>query len=169
MVDQVHGSAVAVATGPGHLGEADAVFTTSADLPIAVFTADCVAVVMESETAVGVAHAGWRGAAAGVVRALRDEFELGGHSIDRVLIGPHIRSCCFEVGDEVSERFPGHQSTTSWGTTSVDLSSHIRSELEGLDTVDFGACTFHEPSWFSHRRNEDRKRLAAVVMRPTRG
>jgi copper oxidase (laccase) domain-containing protein len=70
VADQVHGRVVVRAETPVNHGEADALFTTRTDLPLAVFTADCLGVALISEGAVGVAHSGWRGVAAGVVPAL---------------------------------------------------------------------------------------------------
>lgn len=163
-VSQVHGADVVEVTAPGQRGSADALFTTVADLPLAIFTADCAGVVIEAETAVGIAHAGWRGAAAGVIASLRRRFDEGGHIVRRAVIGPHIRACCFEVGPEVAAHFPEHQSTTSWGTLSVDLAGALEQQLDGIEVVDFGGCTHHEDGWFSHRRDGDPRRLAALVI-----
>ena len=165
VVDQVHGSDVIDAAEPGNHGRADGLFTTQLDLPLAVFTADCVGVVLMAGDAIGVAHAGWRGAEAGVVTALRERFESSGRDVRRAVIGPHIRSCCFEVGSEVAERFPRHVAETSWGSISVDLAGVIGEQLSGVEVEDFGACTHHEDGWFSHRRNSDPRRLATVAVR----
>ena len=81
------------------------------------------------------------------------------------IIGPHIRSCCFEVGPDVLERFPEFGAMTSWGTPSVDLSAVIVSQLEGVPVTDIGACTYHQPGWFSHRRDADPRRMASLVVR----
>ncbi len=163
-VSQVHGADVVEVSAPGAHGPADGLFTTAVDLPLAVFTADCAGVVIEADDAVGIAHAGWRGTAGGVVASLRRRFDEGGHVVRRAVIGPHIRACCFEVGAEVAERFPGHRTTTTWGTTSVDLAGALREQLDGIDVVDFGACTHHEDGWFSHRRDGDPRRLVALVI-----
>lgn len=162
LVRQVHGCDVTYVDSPGDKGDADAMWTTAPGLPIAVFTADCFGVVMEAEDAVGVAHAGWRGTASGVVGALRAAMESAGHSPIRAAVGPGIGPCCFEVGPEVAERFPGLDGTTSWGTTSVDLLGALRLQLEGLDVWSVDGCTLHEDRWFSHRRDETPRRLASV-------
>ncbi|HSO50598.1 MAG TPA: polyphenol oxidase family protein, partial [Acidimicrobiia bacterium] len=117
---QVHGNPVVRATSPGELGEADGLWTDLPDLPLAVFTADCFGVVLISRDAVGVAHAGWRGAAERVVTALRAEMESEGHVPTAAAIGPGIGPCCFEVGPEVAERFPDEVTETTWGALSVD-------------------------------------------------
>lgn len=169
VVDQVHGPVVVDVGEPGNHGPADGLYTEVPDLPLAVFTADCVGVVVLAEDAIGVAHAGWRGAADGVVTALRSRFEAAGRQVRRAVIGPHIRSCCFEVGPEVAKRFPDHVAETSWGTTSVELAGVIRTQLAGIDVEDFTACTHHEGSWFSHRRDSDPRRLATLAVRRSDG
>ncbi len=162
-VRQVHGNAVIDARAPGELGEADAVWTDQPGLPLAVFTADCFGVVLVADGAVGVAHAGWRGAASEVVTALREEMTRHGHPPSSAAIGPGIGPCCFEIGPEVEARFPNHLATTRWGSTSVDLASSIRRELDGLDVWLVGLCTMHDPGLFSHRRSGTLLRHATIA------
>jgi hypothetical protein len=90
--------------------EADAVFSFGSAAVLAVQTADCAAVLLADpeSRAVAAVHAGWRGAASGVirsaVRALRDH----GSEPRRLLaaIGPCIGPECYEVGADVARRFP---------------------------------------------------------------
>ena len=105
---QVHGTAclLADARPPGEVGEADALITTRPGVPLAVFTADCLAVVL-AEPARGVlavAHAGWRGTVAGilgrVVRTLIERFAVRPERL-RAAIGPSIGPCCYEVDEPV--------------------------------------------------------------------
>lgn len=161
-VRQVHGDRLVVVDRPGDAGEADAILTTAPDLPVAVFTADCVGVVVEGDGAVGVAHAGWRGARAGVVESLVGGFASIGVEPRTATIGPHIRSCCFEVGPEVADQFGDHVRKTTWGTLSVDLAAHVRSRLEGVDVADLGICTMCDEDGFSHRRDATPMRMAAI-------
>jgi len=165
-VRQVHGNRIVKVTEPGEWGEADGLWTDRAGLPLAVFTADCFGVVLTADGAVGVAHVGWRGAAAGVVTVLRAEMADQGHDPSAAAIGPGIGPCCFEVGVEVAERFPMELTSTTWGTSSVDLASSIRRELDGLEVWLAGACTVHNPGLFSHRENQTLLRMASVGWRP---
>ncbi|NND84935.1 MAG: polyphenol oxidase family protein, partial [Acidimicrobiia bacterium] len=91
---QVHGASAAIATSPGPAGAVDGLVTTEPDLPIAVRTADCAGVVLHGHGSVGVAHAGWRGAAAGIVPAVVEEMAVLGAPPLRGVIGPHIGPCC---------------------------------------------------------------------------
>lgn len=159
---QVHGSDVVRVFGPGHAGEGDALWTTERGLPVAVFTADCFGTVLIADDAVGVAHAGWRGAASGVVKKLRSEMSMSGHEPTVAAIGPGIRRCCFEVGQEVVERFPDDAATTSWDTPSVDLENAIVRQLGDIDVYVAHRCTHHEEGWFSHRATGTPHRMASV-------
>lgn len=160
---QVHGREVVRAGVSGEVGDADAVWTTERGLPVAVFTADCFGVIISAPTAVGVAHAGWRGAVAGVVEALRSEMVGSGHTPTTAAIGPGIGACCFEVGADVGEEFPADVAMTTWGTMSVDLARPILRQLDGLETWLSEECTYHDEDWFSHRRNGRRNRLATLA------
>ncbi len=159
---QVHGAHVVHATGPGSQGEADAIVVTEPGLAVAIATADCVPVIVESDGAVAVIHAGWRGAAAGVVPAALAALDAAGHRPRRAAIGPAICGACYEVGDEVSSRFPEHTATTSQGTTGVDLRSVVESQLEGLDVWSSADCTFSDDRYNSYRRDGTPQRQVAV-------
>jgi YfiH family protein len=165
-VTQVHGDAVRYTAAPGNAGEADGLWTDKPALPIAVLTADCYGVVLFADTAVGVAHAGWRGARSGVVTRVSDEMADAGHQPKQAYIGPGIGSCCFEVGPEVAEIFPGMVGVTDWGTTSVDLEAVIEDQLSRVEHSSIGVCTRHEPGWFSHRRDGTGSRMATIGWLP---
>ncbi|MFQ5966149.1 MAG: laccase domain-containing protein [Acidimicrobiia bacterium] len=161
-VTQVHGADVLEAAGPGELGPADGLFTMHAALPIAVFSADCVPVVLDGEVAVGVAHAGWRGLATGVVSTLRQAMADAGAAAVRAAVGPAIGPCCYEVGPEVLGPLAEFTATTTWGSPSVDLRSAAAAQLEGLPISHVRHCTHHEGG-FSHRRDQTAARQAAVA------
>ncbi len=85
--------------------ESDGAWTNVPGKAIAVLTADCLPVVITDTagTEIAVVHAGWRGLAAGVVRAALEKF-----SSDLTLhawLGPAIGPSAFEVGEEVRQAF----------------------------------------------------------------
>ncbi|HEU4320809.1 MAG TPA: polyphenol oxidase family protein [Acidimicrobiia bacterium] len=161
-VSQVHRSDVIEVAEPGNAGAADALWTRVSGLPLAVFTADCLGVVLIADAGVGVAHAGWRGVDAGVVARLREEMGSAGSHPVRAYVGPGIGPCCFEVGPEVAERFPGAISRTTWGTQSVDLAAALGDQLAGVTLYTMAACTMHEDAWYSHRQDGTPARLATL-------
>lgn len=163
---QVHGKQVVEVEEPGEFGDADALFTRQPGLPIAVFTADCAGVVLGATGAVGVAHAGWRGADAGVVAALATAMAEAGAVPRWAAIGPAIGPCCFEVGPEVAARFPEDGSMTTWGTVSVDLVGALERQLGNLELWRAGICTFDNSGCYSHRRDSALERMATVAWLP---
>lgn len=160
-VHQVHGTEVVRVTRPGPNGRADAMVTTVPGLAAAVFTADCLGVVLHGPGAVGVAHAGWRGLAAGVLESTAKQMQEAGARPQRAHLGPAIGPCCFEVGEEVAELFPDDLSETPGGSVSVDLVSAALRRLPGLETSVDRRCTACEGGP-SHRRDGSRSRMAAL-------
>ena len=117
---QVHGSTVAVVTGAMKgrgsddfnlaLNDTDAMVTDVPGVCLMVVVADCVPVLLADPVsrAVGVAHAGWRGTIAGISRRTEEMLykNYGCRPQDIVVgIGPSIGPCCYQVGQEVFERF----------------------------------------------------------------
>lgn len=84
----------------------DSIITNEVDLPLGIIVADCVPVLLFDPvaTALGVAHAGWRGTVGGIVRntiiAMQQQFGTQPEDL-LVGIGPSIGPCCYAVGDEV--------------------------------------------------------------------
>ena len=166
-LDQVHSADVIHAEEPGNRGQADALLVTQPGLPVMVATADCVPVVVESDGAAAVVHAGWRGAAAGVLPAALDAMRTAGHEPNRAAIGPAIGPCCYEVGEEVASEFPNHRSTTRWGTTSIDIPGYLATQLAGIDVWRSEQCTFESDDLFSWRRDHDERRQVTVAWLPS--
>lgn len=108
-VNQVHGTAVLKVPPLAADAEADGMWSDSADLILSVKAADCAPVwlVDTASQRFALLHAGWRGAVAGIAQSAVDA--LCRHGSDPaelvVAIGPHLQSCCFEVGPEVAEQF----------------------------------------------------------------
>lgn len=96
---------------PANYLSADGVITNKKKFPIAIRTADCVPVFMyaQRQECIGLIHAGWRGTQKGIVTKAIQIFqsELGAALEEiQVVIGPCIRECCYEVGDEFRDYFP---------------------------------------------------------------
>jgi len=112
-VHQIHGAEVLVhrATRPAAApADADIIVSDDGETAIAIQSADCVPLLLaDSRTgAVAAAHAGWRGTARRVaavaVHAMTTAF--GSRPADLVAaVGPSIGACCYQVGNEVRDRF----------------------------------------------------------------
>ena len=109
-VNQVHSPDVVAVTGPLEgRPKADAMVTATPGLALAILTADCQPVLFADARAgvIGAAHAGWRGAVAGVLEATLDAMEaLGARRGDiAAVIGPCISQAAYEVGPEFLDTF----------------------------------------------------------------
>jgi YfiH family protein len=162
-VSQVHGADVVDARRPGHHGDADAIFTSVPGLPVTVATADCLPVVVAGTTSIGIAHAGWRGVASGVVPALVAAMRSAGDEPQVAEIGPHIGPCCYEVGPDVIEAIRGHTGTTRTGRLSADLAAAVTRQLDGIPVVGTSVCTKDDERFASYRRNGTALRQVTVA------
>jgi hypothetical protein len=173
---QVHGKAVAVVRSPGERSgvEADAAVTAIPGAAVAVLTADCAPVALASdEGVVGVAHAGWRGLAAGVVdETVQVMRSLGAIHIQAVL-GPCIRTACYPFGaddlEEVVRQIgPEARGLDRYGDPALDVAAGVVAVLRraGVDDVaDVGTCTACSGRHWSWRARRDLARQATVVWR----
>ena len=178
---QVHGAGVFVVRDlptPGDPPpEADALITNRMDVFIAVTVADCVPVLFLDpiRRAVGVAHGGWRGLEAGVLRntveAMRREYGTEPATL-QAAIGPHIGVCCYEVGEDVAARFAGIPRALredKEGRRYLNLGRVARAELSaaGLDpeyvSISAPCTSCFVDAYFSHRAEGITGRFAAIV------
>ena len=87
--------------------ECDGFVTNEPGLPVAVFTADCIPVLLEDAAhgVVAAVHCGWRGSVQDILGAALAQMQTLGAKPEDVsaAIGPGIGACCFEVGPEVAE------------------------------------------------------------------
>lgn len=128
----------AIPVKPKLLNGADAMITALRGVALAINTADCTPVALYAPAAgiIGIAHAGWRGAAGGIVTATVEAMiRKGANPADiTAALGPHICRDCFEVGPEVASQFPAECVSVHVGSGKphVDLAKAIASELKGL-------------------------------------
>ena len=108
---QVHGSDVRNLAG-NDTPSCDGLGTDRKDVGLVVQSADCVPLLFRTAIAgpVAAVHAGWRGTLARIasraVSCLQDGFGAKVEDLV-VVVGPAIRVCCYEVGDEVIAAFAG--------------------------------------------------------------
>lgn len=158
--------------------EADALITDRSDVFLALCFADCMPVLFFDpiHRAVGVAHGGWRGLEAGILRntvhAMAEAFGTNPATL-QAAIGPHIGVCCYAVGPEVTEPFrdvPRAIRVDEEGRTFLNLLRVARHGLDGAglnpEYVNISApCTscFVE-TYFSHRAESGQTgRFAAMI------
>ena len=140
----------------------DALVTGRTGLALLIRTADCVPLFFtdRSRGVVGLAHAGWRGLAAGlplrVIAAFRHLYQSRPEDI-RVAVGPCIRACCYEVGPEFTARFGPcvrlHNGRRVCDLVAVAIDQLRRGGIGSRHIADSQRCTACEAQhWFSIRR-----------------
>jgi len=175
---QVHGTRcidAALAT-PG--AEADASFTRQRGVVCAVLTADCLPVLIcdDSASVVGVAHAGWRGLAAGVIESTLAAMREPGEPGERFMawLGPAIGPRAFEVGAEVRDLFVAGDPQAASAFAAVakgkwlcDIYRLAQQRLDALGirrstSADYCTTTDAE-RFFSYRRDGASGRMASLI------
>jgi YfiH family protein len=164
-------------------GEVDALWTRVSGIPIAVTTADCVPILLyrKDSAAVAAVHAGWQGTLQRIVpkffEALPSELCVPSEWIAK--LGPSIRACCYEFGDDLiakfKEEFPNltpEQLTPK--PRHLDLIAILSSELHALsveiESVE-DACTFCKKDsegkavCFSYRQGDRNSRQYSIIMK----
>lgn len=179
-LEQVHGSQVVDADRAPAMGAApmppqgDAAVTRQSGPVLAVLVADCLPVLLAAldGSAVAVAHAGWRGLAAGVLEAT--VAALAGHGALQAWLGPAISAARFEVGPEVREAFTARDPAAAAAFTAnsrerwqCDLQALARARLAAAGVGSIWAdsgCTYAEPQrFYSYRRDGITGRMAALI------
>jgi polyphenol oxidase len=172
---QIHSPEVVTADEPWSLEKrprADAVVTRTPSMAIGVSTADCGPLLFADGQAgvIGAAHAGWRGAFAGVIEATVLAMEKLGADRSRITaaLGPTISQMNYEVGPEFIERFVAADAANAHFFTASDRAGRALFDLNGyiaariqragiLKYEDLGLCTYAEPErFYSFRRSTHR-------------
>jgi YfiH family protein len=180
-LEQVHGAEVARCGGAPGPPRADAAVATRPGEVCAVLVADCLPVLFAARdgSAVGVAHAGWRGLAAGVLERTVEAMPAPPGDL-LAWLGPCIGPAAFEVGAEVREAFVAcdraaarHFEANTRGRWWADLEGLARDRLAAAGVTAIhggGLCTHADPErFFSFRRDGITGRLAALVWRELAG
>ena len=157
------------------LPQADAAVTHTPHVPLAVLVADCLPVILAARdgTSLGVAHAGWRGLAAGVLEATVGAMRAPPATLSAWL-GPCIGPRAFEVGDDVRDAFVqqdaaarAHFAPLRAGKWLADLPALARHRLvaAGVGDVHGGQwCTVSDAArFFSYRRDGVTGRFGAFA------
>lgn len=157
--------------------EADAAITRRPGVVLAILTADCLPLVFAAQdgSEIAVAHAGWRGLAAGVLEATVAAMHTRPERL-MAWLGPAAGADAYEVGDEVRDAFMQRDGdvdaafvATRPGHWHVDLYVLARQRLAGAGVANVhggGLSTITDPRrFFSHRRDQRTGRMATLVWR----
>jgi polyphenol oxidase len=175
-INQVHGAKTICAPfSSKETPDGDALVTKRKNLAIGVMTADCVPILLADveNQVVGAAHAGWRGAADGILESCIKKMQELGAKTENIfaVIGPAIRPPYYAVDDGFRDHFLDQEKNkiglgcqnffscgSDTGIIQFDLPGYVRERLEwsklsAKNIVDLGLCTYAlDNQFFSHRR-----------------
>ena len=181
---QVHGADAARApAGGGFAGSVDVMTTAESSVPLAVFTADCLAIVLYDPAvpALAVAHVGWRGTVRGAAQAAVAALAQLGARASRLqaAISPSIGPCCYEVDEPVMRQLakaypgrweawtkparPGHVMLDLWGANEALLKE---SGVNPARIENGRLCTACRLELFFSYRKGNRGRLVTLAALP---
>lgn len=180
MLDEVHGTDVVVADTLDPVtyplaGVGDVLLANRSPEMAAVWAADCAPIALfgSNGTSRVIAHAGWRGLAAGVVDAAVDALESTGTTVAAAVLGPCIHGCCYEFGSDDLARVAhgvgtapsALASVTNWGTAGLDVPRAVSAGLacRGVTLDVVGACTGCDQRFRSYRCRAEAERHALVA------
>ena len=160
--------------------DGDFIVTNISGLGIGVFTADCLPVICYDtlHNVLAIAHAGWKGAALGVVpamfKAMQETFKTQTNDL-LFFLGPSAKVCCYQVQQDFIDQFEAyyfidkviHKNNNDFY---FDLPLFIRLQMNNLGVpltsfnINYNECTLCNIQFFSHRRQkEDAGRQITLV------
>jgi len=168
---QIHSARAVGVAEPWDLDQApqaDGMATNMRGLALGILTADCAPVLFADSRAgvIGAAHAGWKGALAGVLESTLRAMEDLGADRTRIAaaVGPCISQPNYEVGPEFRDRFLDNDSSFARFFARSAKADHWHFDLKGFvalrlddagleNVARFPACTYaHEGDFYSFRR-----------------
>jgi len=172
---------------PEQAPHADAMVTRRPGIALGILTADCAPVLAADPQAgiVGACHAGWKGAKAGVVRALIDAMASLGADPARIAaaVGPAIGLASYEVGPEFRDAIlagdpgaDGFFAAEPGQRPHFDLQGFVLARLKAaglgqVDRIDADTCALTD-RFFSYRRScltgepDYGRQLSAIALTP---
>lgn len=146
----------------------DAILTNRNDVLISIQVADCVPIFMvnEKKRVIGLIHAGWKGALFGIARKTVEKAkqQFGCKPEDFTMVfGPCIRSCCYQVSDDVAILFDkkcvnrSQNNAPTLDMICVNRKQFLNCGVKEDRIFATNVCTFCDKELFdSYRREKER-------------
>ncbi len=157
----------------------DGIYTDRKGIALCIKTADCMPVFVIADNTAAAIHMGWRGAQSRIVEIFI-QLILFPKKIPperiHLIIGPHIRDCCYSVGQEIIYKFEenGYKTDTIFRPTgekpflSLEASLYEQAEKCGIPSKNIfstNICTSCLNNLFYSYRNGDRGRNISLIIR----
>jgi len=173
-MNQVHGNRIEIITAKNRtkLMECDGMITNLKDTALCVMVADCMPLLFYDplQKVIAVAHAGRNGVylkiANKIVEKMISNFNSHVKNI-KVFIGPSIKSCCYEVKNDVTKGFENYLHVKG-GKIFLDIVQKCIYDLKDVDicghNIDVSPiCTCCDKDFFSYRRSGVTGRFCGAI------
>jgi len=172
---QVHSAEVKFVYTPGEIAATDALISNSNSIVLSIQVADCIPLFLADPLngVIGLVHAGWRGVEKRIIPDTINRMVQKGASIEGMIafMGPSIRQCCFEIGPEVSKKFPidclinGNQDRSFLDLQQVAINQLLGTQVLEKNILSSEECTKCNPEkYFSYRRSGSKAgRMIGVI------
>jgi YfiH family protein len=178
-MDQTHSANISIIknTLTNKIENCDGIITNQPNIPLMVMVADCIPVLLydKNKKVIGAVHAGRNGTFLEIVKKavsiMIENFNSSPKDIE-VSLGPSIRSCCYEVGQDLADiekKSFGQKYVIKRGDSFyLDLQSLNHDQLTSIgilkENIDISqTCTCCDKNYFSYRRDGKTGRFAGVI------
>ena len=174
-MEQVHSDTVKIVDESNEIKETDAIITNKPRLTLVVMVADCIPVLFYDPVnkVIAVAHVGRVGVFKNIIEKtilkMQEKFNSDVENI-LVSVGPSIKSCCYEVGEDIisatKEKF-GKQYIKNkkfLDLPDITLGQLLKSGVIKNNIEIINKCTACNEDYFSYRRNKKTGRCVGVIM-----
>ncbi|MEE8341639.1 MAG: peptidoglycan editing factor PgeF [Candidatus Neomarinimicrobiota bacterium] len=171
---QVHSNNISICTKTGNIIDTDGIMTNNKDLVLSIQVADCIPIYLydDQNQSFGLVHAGWRGVTSGIIEnSIEKMKKLNAKSINiKVLLGPSIRQCCFEIGPEVGKLFDDKfQKISNSNRMLLDMQNTVIDKLIKMNVrykniIDIKECTCCSDQYHSFRKDGNKAGRMIAMM-----
>ncbi|MGL5634884.1 MAG: peptidoglycan editing factor PgeF [Sarcina sp.] len=144
--------------------EADGIITNRPNEIIGVFAADCIPVIIYDEEAkvIAAVHSGWKGTIADISKKACEKMkDIYGCKTLKVVIGPGVGQCCYEVSEELIQKFKSKYGDTVAKDRMLNLKEAIKIQLKELvkpeNIMDLDICTNCNDKYELHSYRRDKE------------
>jgi len=155
------------------VAEADGMVTSEKNIPLVIFTADCIPIFFfeTKNKIIGIAHAGWKGSLNNIVsEIIKKIVEKNGKPENIIaILGPGIKKCCYEIKNDLLSLFDEKYITNSNNKFYLDLyklniDNLINSGVLQQNIYETDFCTSCNVNLcFSYRKEGETGRMASVI------
>lgn len=151
-----------------NIHQGDAIICENKNVAIGVFTADCAPILIYDTllNIISAVHSGWRGTLSMILSKTIDKMkqEYGSKAENlKVYIGPHNRSCCYEVGAEVIDKFNNsefYRNKDIFHEKNLNIKQCLLYQLEYKNIpkeniIDINQCTYCNKEYNMHSYRKD--------------